>query len=251
MAKSASPRPAASGTASPEEVARFTAMADAWWDPEGDFRPLHRFNPTRLTFVRDHLARHFGRDVTTERPFAGLRLLDVGCGGGLLSEPLARLGFSVTGIDAGERNVAVARLHAERSDLPIDYRVATPEDMAGEEFDVVMIMEIVEHVPDLGEFLGVVAPLVRPGGALFAATLNRTMRSYALGIVAAEYVMGWLPRGTHDWKKFVKPSELAAHLRRHGVVVKDLKGMSYDLARDEWKITADLGVNYMAYAARD
>jgi len=223
-------------------------MADAWWDPEGDFRPLHRFNPVRLTFIRDHLAAHFGRDVNAERPFAGLRLLDVGCGGGLLSEPLARLGFAVTGIDAGDRNVAVARLHAERGNLPIAYRVATPEQLSGASFDVVMIMEILEHVPDPAEFLAAVCPLVRPGGALFAATLNRTVRSYALGIVAAEHVLRWLPRGTHDWKKFLKPSELAAGLRRHGVAVKDLKGMTYDLARDEWRITGDLGVNYMAYA---
>lgn len=240
----------AASTASPDEIARFTAMAEAWWDPEGDFRPLHRFNPTRLSFIRNRLIGHFDRDGDALRPFEGLRLLDVGCGGGLLSEPLARMGFSVTGIDAGEKNVAVARIHAEQSGLDIDYRAATPERLAGEQFDVVMIMEIIEHVPNISDFLAAVAPLLKPGGALLAATLNRTMKSYALGIIGAEYVLRWLPPGTHDWNKFVKPSELAAGLRPHGITVKDLKGMGYDLLNDEWKLTGDLAVNYLAYAAK-
>lgn len=238
-------------TASAEEVARFTAMAEEWWDPDGKFRPLHRFNPTRLQFIRDCLIRQFGRDSGELRPFEGLTLLDVGCGGGLLSEPLARMGFAVTGIDAGDKNVAVARIHAEQSGLDIDYRVATPERLAGSQFDVVMIMEIIEHVPDVAEFLAAVAPLVKPGGALLAATLNRTMKAYVLAIVGAEYVLRWLPPGTHDWNKFVKPSELAAGLRRHGIAVREQKGMAYSLANDEWAITSDLSVNYMAYAAKD
>lgn len=237
-------------TASPQEIARFTAMAEAWWDPDGDFRPLHRFNPTRLAFVRGCLARHFGRDAEAERPFEGLSLLDVGCGGGLLAEPLAQWGFAVTGIDAGEKNVAVARLHAERSGVAVDYRHATPEQLKGECFDVVMIMEIIEHVPDVAAFLAAVCPLVKPGGALMAATLNRTMKAYALGVIGAEYVLRWLPPGTHDWNRFVKPSELANGLRRHGVAVRRQKGMSYDPFRDSWGLTDDLSVNYMVYAAK-
>lgn len=240
----------AASTANPEEVARFTAMAEEWWDPEGKFRPLHRFNPTRLSFVRDCLVRHFGRDADAIAPFEGLTLLDVGCGGGLLSEPLARLGFAVTGIDAGDKNVAVAKIHAEQSGLAIDYRAATPEQLPGRQFDVVMIMEIIEHVPDVPQFLAAVAPLVKPGGALMAATLNRTVKAYGLGILGAEYVLRWLPRGTHDWNKFVKPSELANGLRRHGIVVKEQKGMSYGVLDDSWTLTDDLSVNYMVYAAK-
>ncbi len=238
-------------TASPEEIARFTAMAEEWWDPDGKFRPLHRFNPTRLEFIRERLVGHFGRDPQAIAPFEGLSLLDVGCGGGLLSEPLARMGFAVTGIDAGEKNVAVARIHAEQSGAPVTYEVATPERLAGRQFDVVMIMEIIEHVPDVQQFLAAVCPLVKPGGALLAATLNRTMKAYALGIVGAEYVLRWLPPGTHDWNKFVKPSEMAAGLRRHGIAVTAQKGMTYDPFRDAWALTDDLSVNYMVFAVRD
>lgn len=239
-----------SSTASPEEIARFTAMAEEWWDPNGKFRPLHLFNPVRLAFLREALCAHFGRDPQAIAPFEGLTLLDVGCGGGLLSEPLRRMGFTVTGIDAGGKNVAVAQIHAEQVGLDIDYRVATPEALAGESFDVVLIMEILEHVTDVEVFLAAVGPLLKPGGALFAATLNRTMKAYALGIIGAEYILRWLPPGTHDWKKFLRPSELAAGLRRNGVLVKDLKGMSFDPLAGEWHISGDLSVNYMAYAVK-
>lgn len=239
-----------SSTASPEEIARFTAMAEEWWDPDGKFRPLHKFNPVRLGFLRDALCRHFSRDPESLTPFTGLTLLDVGCGGGLLSEPLRRMGFSVTGIDAGARNIAVAQIHADQVGLDIDYRTATPEQLAGEQFDVVLIMEILEHVSDVGDFLAAVGPLVKPEGALFAATLNRTVKAYALGIVGAEYVLRWLPRGTHDWRKFLRPSELAAGLRRNGVQVKDLKGMGFDALTGDWRLTGDLSVNYMAYAVK-
>ena len=239
-----------SSTASPEEIARFTAMAEEWWDANGKFRPLHRFNPVRIEFLKNALARQFNRDPESDRPFEGLTLLDVGCGGGLLAEPLRRLGFAVTGIDAGEKNIAVARIHAEQVGLDMDYRVATPEQLAGESFDVVLIMEILEHVADVEVFLAAVAALLKPGGALFAATLNRTVKAYALGIVGAEYLLRWLPPGTHTWSKFVRPSELAAGLRRNGITVKDLKGMSFDVVSSEWRQSGDLSVNYMAYATK-
>lgn len=239
-----------SSTASPEEIARFTAMAEEWWDPNGKFRPLHRFNPVRIGFLKDTLARHFGRDPEAEAPFEGLTLLDVGCGGGLLSEPLRRLGFTVTGIDAGEKNIAVAQIHADQVGLEMDYRVATPEQLAGQSFDVVLIMEILEHVADVEMFLAAVGALMKPGGALFAATLNRTVKSYALGIVGAEYLLRWLPPGTHTWRKFLRPSELATGLRRNGITIKDLKGMSFDVVSSEWRQSGDLSVNYMAYAVK-
>ncbi len=237
-------------TASSEEVARFTAMAEAWWDPYGKFKPLHKFNPVRLAFMRRVLAAHFGRDPEAATPFTGLSLLDVGCGGGLLSEPMARLGFTVTGIDAGDKNVAVAKAHAAQSGLEIDYRIATPEELDGARFDVVLAMEVVEHVPDPKVFLGAVADRVKPGGAFLGATLNRTTKSYALAVMGAEYILRWLPMGTHDWHKFVKPAEFAAALRGGGIEVREFMGMAYSPFRDEWHETAELDVNYMVYGAR-
>jgi len=236
-------------TASPEEIARFQAMADAWWDAEGDFKPLHQLNPPRLSFMRERLCAHFGRDPDAARPFEGLTLLDVGCGGGLLSEPLARMGFAVTGIDAGEKNIAIARLHAERGGLSIDYRCATPEELDGK-FDVVMAMEVVEHVPDVAVFLAAAAASLKPGGAFLGATLNRTPKSYALAIIGAEYVLRWLPRGTHNWKKFVKPSEFAAALRQAGITVQAFEGMHFDMLRDRWLRTPSLDVNYLVYGGK-
>jgi len=239
------------GTASPEEIARFTAMAEAWWDPEGKFKPLHRFNPVRLAFMRRAFIRHFGRDESLVRPFEGLRLLDVGSGGGLLSEPLARMGFAVTGIDAGDKNVAMARLHAEQAGLEIDYRIATPEALdPTQPFDVVLSMEVVEHVPDVGQFLGHACARLRPGGAFVGATLNRTLKAYALAVVGAEYVLGWLPKGTHDWHKFIRPSEFSAQLRRHGVTVESMAGMAYAPLTGEWSETTSLDVNYMLFGIK-
>jgi 2-polyprenyl-6-hydroxyphenyl methylase/3-demethylubiquinone-9 3-methyltransferase len=237
-------------TSSAEEVARFTAMAEAWWDPYGKFKPLHKFNPVRLAFMRRTLAAHFGRDPGREAPFEGLRLLDVGCGGGLLSEPLKRMGFVVTGIDAGDKNIAVARIHAGQENLDIDYRVAGPEDLADEVFDVVLAMEVVEHVPDPGVFLAEVSERLRPGGAFLGATLNRTTKSYALAVMGAEYILRWLPAGTHDWRRFVKPSEFAAFLRASGIEVREMAGMAYSPFRDSWHETADLDVNYMVYGGK-
>lgn len=249
MASSTDATKAQTTTASADEVARFQAMADAWWDAEGDFKPLHQLNPPRLAFLRDHLAAHFGRDAADPNAFAGLTLLDVGCGGGLLSEPLARMGFKVTAIDAGEKNIAIAKLHAQQSGVEVDYRAATPEQIDGQ-FDIVMSMEVVEHVPDVVEFLCAATDRLKPGGAFIGATLNRTPKSFVQAIVAAEYLLRWLPRGTHDWKKFLKPSELAAALRRAGIVTKSLEGIRFDMSRDLWERCPSLDVNYLVYGVK-
>ncbi len=245
--------PAGATTANPEEIARFTAMAEAWWDPTGKFAPLHKFNPNRIAFIRDRVAARFGRDPLGEQPLGGLALLDVGCGGGLLSEPMRRLGAAVTGIDASAKNVGIASLHAEQSGVDIDYRNALPEDLLAEgaRYDVVLNMEIVEHVADLGLFLEVSSNLLRPGGVMFVATISRTLKSLALAKVGAEYVLRWLPAGTHDWRKFVRPSELAAGLRPHGVAVRELKGMTFRPLANRWDVTDDLDVNYLAYCEKD
>jgi len=242
----------ASSSIDVEEVERFSALAETWWDPKGSMAPLHRLNPARLSFLRQTLAAHFGRDARSLGPFDGLRILDVGCGGGLISEPLARLGAVVTGIDAAEANIAVARAHARSADLEIDYRQASAEELsaAGERFDAVLALEVVEHVADLDTFLAAAAALVRPGGAFIASTLNRTPRSLLFAIVGAEYVLGWLPRGTHRWDRFLKPSELAAALRRRGLQARDIRGLVYDLLAREWRLGRDLGINYLIFAVR-
>jgi 2-polyprenyl-6-hydroxyphenyl methylase/3-demethylubiquinone-9 3-methyltransferase len=239
----------AKNTASPDEVARFHTLAEEWWDAEGDFKPLHGLNPCRLSFLRDALIAHFGREETAVVPFAGLTLLDVGCGGGLLSEPLCRLGFAVTGIDPAASAIAVAEAHARQSGLSIDYHCAGPEQI-DRRFDVVIAMEVLEHVPDADAFLAAAADRVTPGGALFAATLNRTLKSFALAIVGAEYLLGWLPRGTHRWQSFVKPSELARGLRRAGIAPKSFEGLRYDPLHDRWRRCALLEVNYMVYGVK-
>ncbi len=239
-------------TASPDEVARFTAMADAWWDPTGDFRPLHQLNPVRLEFIRDHLAKHFGREPLSDRPLNSLSVIDIGCGGGLLCEPMTRLGANVTGIDAGEKNIAIARLHAEQSGLDIDYRHQLPEDLSVEKgrYDVVLNMEVVEHVADLDVFLTASAGLLKPNGVMVLSTINRTLKALALAKIGAEYILRWLPVGTHDWRKFVKPSELARGLRPSGVELSDISGMSYNPLHDEWRISRDLDVNYLAFGEK-
>lgn len=242
--------PASSVT--PGEIAKFTALADQWWDPEGPFRPLHKFNPARIRLIRDRLAAHFGRSATDPAPFSGLSLLDIGCGGGLVAEPMSRLGFAVTGIDAGAENVGVARVHAERLGLPIAYETAGPEGLTnrGLRFDAVLAMEVVEHVDDVPAFFQSAAALLAPGGMLIAATLNRTLKSLALAKVGAEYVLRWVPAGTHDWRKFVRPHELAAHLRGAGLSLSALTGLSYDLFTDRWKESGDIDVNYFAVAVK-
>jgi 2-polyprenyl-6-hydroxyphenyl methylase/3-demethylubiquinone-9 3-methyltransferase len=247
MADSADALGPEAASVDPAELAKFAALAASWWDPAGQFAPLHRLNPVRLGFVRDRAAARFGRDPRAGRPLAGLRLLDIGCGGGLLAEPLARLGAAVTAIDAGARNIAVARLHAEQAGLAIDYRVTAAETLAEspERFDIVLAMEVVEHVADLDAFLGAAVALLAPGGLLFLATINRTAKAFALAVVGAEYVLRWLPRGTHDWRRFVRPSELAAALRRHGAAPLEIRGVAYQPLADRWALSADLDVNYM------
>jgi 2-polyprenyl-6-hydroxyphenyl methylase/3-demethylubiquinone-9 3-methyltransferase len=240
-------------TVDPAEIERFSRIAAEWWDPAGKFRPLHKFNPVRLAWLRDVICKAHGRDPHAPRPLDGIRILDVGCGGGLLSEPLARLGASVTGIDAAEKNVKTAAAHAEETGVSVDYRASTAEDLAaaGEQFDVVLAMEIVEHVADVDLFVGTVAGLARPGGLVFMATLNRTAKSFLFGIVAAEYVLRWLPRGTHDWKRFLKPSELTGTLRRAGVEVREVTGVTYNPISDRFSLAArDLDVNYMLWGVR-
>ena len=234
------------------EVERFSAMAAEWWDPKGKFRPLHKFNPIRLSYIRDQVAARFGRDPQSARPFEGLRFLDIGCGGGLLCEPMARLGATVVGVDPAERNVEVARLHAAQGGLTIDYRASTAEELAdaGEKFDVVLNMEVVEHVADVELFVARTAEMVKPGGLMFVATINRTLKALGLAIIGAEYLLRWLPRGTHQFEKLVRPAELEAALTKAGMAVTDRTGVTYNPLADRWSRSKDMDVNYMLLAER-
>mgnify|MGYP001161527002 CR=1 FL=1 len=245
--------PDAEGSVDADEIARFDRLAETWWDPAGPMRPLHQMAPVRVGFVRDRAAGTFGRDIAADAPFAGLALLDIGCGGGLMAEPMARLGFAVTAVDAAEKNIAVARRHAEQMGLSIDYRAAPVEALAaaGPVFDVVLALEVVEHVADLDGFLAAATATLKPGGLMVLSTLNRTAKAFALAIVGVEYVLGWLPRGTHDWRKFVQPAELAASLRRAGVRVTEFSGLVYSPLSGRWSLSRDLGVNYFAVARKD
>ena len=240
-------------TIDPAEVAKFEAMAAEWWDPAGKFKPLHEMNPCRLDYITSQIAAEFDRDLREERPFAGLRLLDIGCGGGLLSEPMARLGADVVGADAAPRNIPVAQLHAEQSGLTIDYRNCTAESLveAGEQFDVVLNMEVVEHVADPLAYLTACQHLLKPGGLMLCSTLNRNAKSFAMAIVGAEYVMRWLPKGTHDWKKFITPDELYDLIRRAGLDPVDRKGMVFNPLGWSWSLSArDLSVNYVTASVK-
>ena len=237
----------------PAEVAKFEAMAAEWWDPAGKFKPLHQMNPCRLDYITGQIAAEFDRDPTAPAPLAGLRLLDIGCGGGLLSEPMARLGATVVGADAAPRNIPVAQLHAESMGLVIDYRHSTAEDLAaaGEQFDVVLNMEVVEHVADPLAYLTACQRLLKPGGLMICSTLNRNAKSFALAIVGAEWVMRWLPKGTHDWQKFIAPDELYDLLRRAGLDPVDRKGMVFNPLAWSWSLSArDLSVNYVTASVR-
>jgi 2-polyprenyl-6-hydroxyphenyl methylase / 3-demethylubiquinone-9 3-methyltransferase len=239
-------------TINADEISKFAAMADEWWDPTGKFKPLHKFNPVRLGYIRDQAIAHFGRDGSVRRPLEGLKILDIGCGGGLLSEPLTRLGASVVGIDAGEKNIRIAALHAGQSGLAIDYRATTAEALAAgsERFDIVLNMEVVEHVDNVPLYMKSCAELVSPGGLLFTATINRTPRAYALAIIGAERVLGWLPKGTHDFKKFLTPDEIGALVSRNGLKVIERKGVVFHPIADEWRQSRDLGINYMVLAEK-
>jgi 2-polyprenyl-6-hydroxyphenyl methylase/3-demethylubiquinone-9 3-methyltransferase len=234
------------------EIEQFERHAALWWDEKGPMAMLHKFNPVRLAYIRDRVTAHFGRDPKLIGCLSGLRMLDIGCGGGILSEPLARLGAVMIGADPAQANIEVARRHAAQTDLVIDYRATTAEALAdaGERFDVVLAMEVVEHVADVGLFLRRCAEMVRPGGMMIAATLNRTIKSFALAIVGAEYVLRWLPRGTHRWDKFVRPEELQAGLEAAGLRVTDERGVVYDLFADRWRLSDDTDVNYMMVAEK-
>ena len=242
-----------SGATDPAEVARFAALAAEWWDTGGPFAPLHAMNPCRLDYATAQIAAEFGRDRRAPAPFAGLRVLDIGCGGGLMSEPMARLGAEVVGADPAAENIAIAALHARQQGLQIDYRATTAEALgaAGQRFDVVLAMEVLEHVPEPLAFLTACRGLLNPGGLLIVSTLNRTAQSWAVAIVGAEYLLRWLPRGTHDWNRFVTPDELADLMRRAGFDPVDRKGMVFGPLSREWTLSdADLAVNYIAAGVR-
>ncbi len=238
----------ATSTIDPAEVAKFEAMAAEWWNPDGKFKPLHLMNPCRLDYITSQIAAEFDRDLKAPLPFKGLRVLDIGCGGGLLSEPMARLGAQVVGADAAPRNIPVAALHAEQSGLTIDYRFSTAEDLAaaGEQFDVVLNMEVVEHVADPLAYLTACQQLLKPGGLMLCSTLNRNVKSFGMAIIGAEWVMRWLPKGTHDWAKFITPDELFALIRQAGLDPVDAKGMVFNPVRFSWSLSArDLSCNYV------
>jgi 2-polyprenyl-6-hydroxyphenyl methylase / 3-demethylubiquinone-9 3-methyltransferase len=251
-------RNAETGSVDAEEVARFARLGDAWWDLEGPQKALHKLNPVRVTYLRNLFCSHFPdglkpRERDTERPLQGLRIADLGCGGGLLCEPLAALGADVTGIDPADENIAVARRHAAVAKLDVEYRATTVEALAktGETFDIVLAMEVLEHVADVQSFLSAAAALVRPGGLFVGATLNRTLKSYALAIVGAEYVLRWVEPGTHDWTKFIRPSEMLTPLKAAGLREIDRAGVVYHPIADDWRLSGDTDVNYMIALERD
>jgi 2-polyprenyl-6-hydroxyphenyl methylase/3-demethylubiquinone-9 3-methyltransferase len=253
----ATARPHATATADsttldPEEVRRFSEIASEWWNPNGKFRPLHQIGPPRLSFIRDRAVAHFGRDASILKPLTGLTALDIGCGGGLVAEPLTRMGASVTAIDPSDRNIAIAKSHAEAQGLAIGYRPVRVEDLVaeGRTFDIVACLEVVEHVPEPQKFIAECASLVRPGGLAVFSTLNRTFKSWALAIVGAEYVLGWLPRGTHQWDRFVTPDELKGYAEAAGLTETAFEGITYAPMRDVWARNPDTDVNYLMSAKK-
>ena len=245
-------REAAPTTIDQGEVDRFSAMAAEWWNPAGKFRPLHKFNPVRLAYLRERICENFGRDPRSPRPLEGLRVLDIGCGGGLLSEPVARMGAQVVGADPSEKNIGIASTHAAQSGVEVDYRAMSAEQLAeaGETFDVVLNMEVVEHVADVDLFVSTCAGMVRPGGLMFVATINRTLKAAALAIFAAENILRWLPRGTHQYDKLVRPEELEKPISAAGLEIVHRTGVFYNPLQDRWNLSADMDVNYMMLAKR-
>ncbi len=243
---------AARTTIDQAEVDRFTAMAAEWWDPAGKFKPLHKFNPVRIRYIRDKAAAHFGREANTHKPLEGLRVLDIGCGGGLLSEPMARMGAIVIGADASERNIGIATTHAAQSGVNVDYRAVTAEQLAaeGETFDIILNMEVVEHVADVDFFITTCASMVKPGGMMFVATINRTMKAMALAIIGAERVLRWLPKGTHQYEKLVRPEELEKPLTASGMQIDERTGVFFNPLMNQWNLSKDMDVNYMMLATR-
>jgi 2-polyprenyl-6-hydroxyphenyl methylase / 3-demethylubiquinone-9 3-methyltransferase len=244
---------AAPTTVDKDQVEMFSKMAAEWWSPTGKFRPLHKFNPIRLEYIRNRICQHFGRDPKAHQPLAGLRILDIGCGGGLLSEPIARMGAEVVGADPSEKNIGVASTHAKETGVAVDYRAVTAEDLAaaGESFDIVLNMEVVEHVADVNLFLETCASMVRPGGLMFVATINRTLKARALAIFAAENVLRWLPRGTHQYEKLVRPEEIERPLEASGLHIIHRTGVFFNPLQDRWNLSPDMDVNYMLLAKRE
>jgi len=243
---------AASLSLDPAEVEKFSKIAAEWWDPKGRFGVLHVFNPVRLAYIKEQVCGRLGRDPLLRHPFEGLRFLDIGCGGGLLSEPMARLGATVVGVDPSEKNIKTATVHAEEQELAIDYRVGTAESLAAadERFDVILNMEVIEHVTDPAAFTRVCASMLKPGGLMFVATLNRTLKSFGLAIIGAEYVLGWLPKGTHQWEKFITPEELKGWLAENSLATQDESGVTYHPLAGEWRRSRDVSVNYMVVAEK-
>ncbi len=229
-----------------KEIEKFSNMADEWWDPHGKFKPLHKFNPIRIKYIKENIIRQF-KIKNKNKPLSGINILDIGCGGGLLSEPMCRLGANVTGIDASTKNVKISKLHAKKDNLKINYICSSPEKLKiSKKFDVILNMEIVEHVEDISFFLKSCSKLLNKNGLMFVATINKTLKSYVFAIVGAEYVLRWLPIGTHDWEKFVKPEELKEILSKNNLFLKKLDGMHFNIIKDEWSITNDISVNYIA-----
>ncbi|PCI52052.1 MAG: bifunctional 3-demethylubiquinol 3-O-methyltransferase/2-polyprenyl-6-hydroxyphenol methylase [Alphaproteobacteria bacterium] len=242
-----------SASVDPAEIANFSALAATWWDPNGPFKPLHKLNPTRIAYAKNSLCHHFKRDPHEDLPLKGLRILDIGCGGGLLSEPMARLGVTMVGADASEKNIKTAQVHADEMGLDVDYRHITAEEMAaaGEKFDAILNMEVIEHVADIPSFLNACHSLLKDDGCMVVSTLNRTAKSWAMAIAGAEYIMRWLPRGTHDWHKFLKPSELVRALDNSHFETIDLKGMVYHPFSGDWSLDSkDFAVNYLVLAQK-
>ncbi len=228
-----------------KEIQKFSRIAAEWWDPNGKFKPLHNFNPIRIKYIKDNLVKDFNIK-TSNKPFKNIRILDIGCGGGLLSEPMSRLGASVVGIDASEKNIQVAKFHAKKSKLKIDYKVASPEKLKTKiKFDVVLNMEIIEHVDDINFFIKESSKLLKKNGVMFVATLNKTLKSYAFAILGAEYILKWLPIGTHDWEKFVKPNDLINISKKNNLILKKLDGMKFNILDNSWKVSDDTSVNYI------